>query len=187
MKVTPTQLPEVQLIEPRIFEDERGWFLEEYQDARFQEHGLPTRFRQDNRSRSTQGVLRGLHYQLQRPQGKLISCVYGAVYDVAVDIRRGSPTFGRWVGVELDADEPRLLWVPPGFAHGFCVLSALAYVSYKCTDVYVPADERGVLWCDPAIGIEWPIAKPILSAKDRANKPLRECMDELPEYVTSAR
>jgi dTDP-4-dehydrorhamnose 3,5-epimerase len=187
VNITRTRIPDVQIIEPRVFEDERGWFVEDFQDSRFESHGLPVRFRQDNWSRSKRGVLRGLHYQLDRPQGKLITCVTGHVFDVALDIRRGSPTFGKWVGVELQGDKPRQLWIPPGFAHGFCVLSASADVMYKCTDVYVPEDERGVLWCDPKLRIEWPITEPIVSKRDRANRPLDECMDDLPGYVGSPR
>lgn len=182
MNVTPTRLSEVRLIEPQVFEDERGWFLEEFQDDRFAEHGLPTHFRQENQSHSKRGVLRGLHYQLTRPQGKLISCISGNVFDVAVDIRRGSPTFGQWVGVELGGNTPHLLWIPPGFAHGFCVLSPSATVTYKCTDIYVPADERGLLWCDPDIGIAWPIDNPTVSARDRSNRRLSECAGDLPAY-----
>ena len=187
MKVTPTRLPEVQVIEPQIFVDERGWFREDFRDTRFEEHGLPTRFRQENQSYSKRGVLRGLHYQMAHPQGKLITCVSGEVFDVAVDIRHGSPTFRQWVGVQLSGDNPRQLWIPPGFAHGFCVLSDSARVSYKCTDVYVPSDERGLLWCDPELSITWPIQDPILSAKDRANRPLRDSSSQLPEYVASHR
>ena len=183
MRVTPTQLQEVLLIEPRVFEDERGWFLEDFQDTRFEEHGLPSHFRQENQSRSKHAVLRGLHYQMTRPQGKLISCIHGEVFDVAVDIRRGSPTFGRWVGIHLSGDKPQQLWIPPGFAHGYCVLSPSAHVAYKCSDIYVPSDERGLLWSDPDIGITWPLEHPIVSARDRSNRALRDCMHELPDYA----
>ena len=187
MKLTRTRLPDVQIIEPQLFEDERGWFLVDFRYSRFEELGLPVRFRQENQSFSKRGVLRGLHYQVTRPQGKLISCITGAVFDVAVDIRSGSPTFRQWVGVHLTGDTPQQLWIPPGFAHGFCVLSDSAHVAYKCTDVYVPSDERGLLWCDPELGIDWPIKNPILSKRDRANRPLRESMSELPAYAASAR
>lgn len=182
MNIISTRIPEVRLLECPLFEDDRGWFFEEFQDERFAALGLPTAFRQENRSRSKQGVLRGLHYQFTRPQGKLVTCTQGKIFDVAVDIRRGSPTFAQWVGVELDADTPRQLWIPPGFAHGFCALTPVADVAYKCTDIYVREDERGILWCDPELGIPWPIAKPVVSGRDMALKPLRGCTD-LPEYV----
>lgn len=129
------------------------------------------------------GVVRGLHYQLTRPQGKLVTCTQGRIYDVAVDIRRGSPTFARWVGVELTADDPRLLWIPPGFAHGFCALSEVADVAYKLTEVYASEDERGILWCDPEIGIEWPLAVPRVSQRDQALRRLKDAGGELPEWA----
>lgn len=167
MKVTETTLPGVLLIEPNVFRDQRGLFWETYHAERYAKFGIPTGFTQDNSSRSVRHTLRGLHYQLHRPQGKLVWVTRGEVFDVAVDIRRGSPQFGRWVGVTLSGDNPRQLYIPPGFAHGFCVTSESADFAYKCTDVYVPGDERGLLWNDPELGIQWPIAEPLLSEKDR--------------------
>jgi dTDP-4-dehydrorhamnose 3,5-epimerase len=184
MKLIPTPLPGVVLVEPRVFGDERGFFYESFNAPRFAEHGLPTEWKQDNHSRSRGGVLRGLHYQLHRPQGKLVTCVRGEVFDVAVDIRRGSPTFGHWTSVVLSGDKPQYLWIPPGFAHGFCVLSDVADFVYKCTDVYQADDDRGVLWSDPAIGIDWPIAEPALSPKDMQYLPLDPTRPDLPDYVT---
>ena len=177
MKVTPTALPEVLLIEPRVFGDERGFFLESFNSARFAEAtGVTGNFVQDNHSRSARGVLRGLHYQIQQPQGKLVRVTAGAVFDVAVDLRRASPRFGQWVGVELSADNFKQLWVPPGFGHGFLVLSESADFMYKTTDYYAPAHERCVRWDDPAVGIAWPDAgvAPVLSAKDRDGPLLRD-------------
>jgi dTDP-4-dehydrorhamnose 3,5-epimerase len=182
MRVIDTKIPDVKILEPQLFEDDRGWFFEEFRDSRFGEHGLPTVFRQENRSRSGANVLRGLHYQLRQPQAKLVSCTRGAIFDVAVDIRRGSPTFGTWVGVELNADRPRMLWIPEGFAHGFCVMGDGADVAYKCTDVYVREDDRGILWNDRAIGIEWPVQSPLVSDRDRSFGTLRESEPHLPEY-----
>ena len=185
MKVHRTALPGVLLVEPRIFEDERGFFYEAFNADVFAAHaadGLPSEFVQDNHSRSTQGVLRGLHYQLTQPQGKLVTCVGGTIFDVAVDIRVGSPTFGRWTSAILDGDDPRYLWIPPGFAHGFCVLSPVADVIYKCTALYAGADDRGVLWSDHRIGIEWPIRDPLTSAKDRAYAGLDAQREDLPRY-----
>jgi dTDP-4-dehydrorhamnose 3,5-epimerase len=178
----PTSLPGVLIVEPRVFADERGFFLESFRDERFAALGLPTQFRQDNRSRSYQGVLRGLHYQLTRPQGKLVTVLHGEIFDVSVDVRRGSPTFGRWVGVRLTADEPRLVWIPPGFAHGFYAVTD-AEVAYKCTEVYVPDDERGVLWSDPTVGIAWPGGAPKLSKKDSEHAPLDPARGDLPTYA----
>ena len=174
MNVIPTALPEVKIIEPKVFGDERGFFMETHNAAAFAAAGLDLHFVQDNHSRSTRGVLRGLHYQLSQPQGKLVRVAAGAVFDVAVDMRRSSPRFGKWVGVELSAANKRMLWVPPGFAHGFCVLSEVAEVEYKCTTVYDPSDEIGVVWDDPDIAIAWPIRAPLLSAKDRALPRLRD-------------
>jgi dTDP-4-dehydrorhamnose 3,5-epimerase len=184
VKVRATGLPGVLVIEPRVFRDARGFFLETFNAERFAEAGLPTEFRQDNHSRSVAGVLRGLHYQLRRPQGKLVRVVRGAVWDVAVDIRRGSPTFGRWVAEELSEENQRMLWVPPGFAHGFYTLSDVADLTYKCTDVYQPDDDRGVRWSDPTIGITWPSTAPLLSDKDRALAPLDAGRDDLPVYAS---
>ena len=180
MNVVETPLPGVRIVEPRVFGDERGFFLETFNAARFAEHGLPTSFVQDNHSRSARGVLRGLHYQRRNPQGKLVSVVRGEVFDVAVDIRQGSPTFGRWFGMTLSESRRQLLWIPPGFAHGFCVLSESADFLYKCTTLYDAADDRGIRWDDPALGIDWPLAEPTLSPKDRALPTLAEAMDALP-------
>src|SRR5207302_3696607 len=169
VKVLPTASPGVVIVEPRVFEDGRGLFFESYHAARYAEAGLPERFVQDNHSRSAPGTLRGLHYQLSQPQGKLVRVVAGSVFDVAVDIRRGSPTFARWVGVELSAANKRQLFIPPGFAHGFCVPSEASEIAYKCTEYYVSDDERGVAWNDPTIAIAWPLASPpLLSDKDKA-------------------
>jgi len=176
MKVTPTAIPDVMVIEPRVFGDARGFFFESFNQQAFNgATGLNVDFVQDNHSRSARGVLRGLHYQLQQPQGKLVRVVRGAVLDVAVDIRKSSPTFGQWVGVELTEDNHKQLWVPAGFAHGFVVLSETADFLYKTTDYYAPAHERCIAWDDPAIGIEWPEGlTPNLSAKDLAGLPLAE-------------
>jgi dTDP-4-dehydrorhamnose 3,5-epimerase len=168
VNVVATALPGVVIVEPRVFEDKRGFVFESYQAVRYAAAGLPERFVQDNHSRSAPGTLRGLHYQLRRPQGKLIRVIVGAVFDVAVDIRRGSPSFGRWVGVELSAANKRQLYVPPGFAHGFCVPSEASEVEYKCTEYYVPEDERGLAWNDPTIAITWPVSSPMISDKDKA-------------------
>jgi len=185
MNVAPTDLPGVIVLEPRVFEDPRGFFFESYHAERYARAGLPEHFVQDNHSRSIPGALRGLHYQLRHPQGKLVRVLRGAIWDVAVDIRRGSPTFGRWVGVELSADNKRQLYVPPGFAHGFCVPTEESEVEYKCTAFYVSEDERGIAWNDPALGIAWPITTPLLSDKDRAFP--RLAMADLPEYRGSDR
>ncbi len=168
MNVIDTPLPGVKLIEPRVFGDARGFFLESWNASAFAVAGLDLAFVQDNHSRSARGVLRGLHYQLANPQGKLVRVTQGAVFDVAVDIRRSSPHFGQWVGYELSAESHRMLWVPPGFAHGFLVLSETADFLYKCTSLYDPPSDRGIRWNDPAIGITWPglSGDPLLSAKD---------------------
>jgi dTDP-4-dehydrorhamnose 3,5-epimerase len=175
MKVTPTAIPDVLIIEPKVFGDARGFFLESFNQKAFEQAaGTGPQFVQDNQSRSGKGVLRGLHYQVQQPQGKLVRVVNGAVFDVAVDVRKSSPTFGRWVGVELTAEGFRQLWIPPGFAHGFVVLSESADFLYKTTDYYAPQHERCIAWNDPDIGIEWPAGlTPQLSAKDREGVPLR--------------
>lgn len=170
MKFQPTALPDVILVEPAVFRDDRGFFLETYHQKRYADGGIPDLFVQDNHSYSIRGTLRGLHAQLRQPQGKLVRAVQGEIFDVAVDIRPDSPTFGRWVGEILSGDNYRQLWVPPGFAHGFCVLSETAHVQYKCTDFYVRDDEIGIVWNDPGIGaggIDWPVAEPLLSPKDR--------------------
>ena len=172
MKATRTAIPDVVLLEPKVFGDARGFFLESFNQRVFQEvTGADVKFVQDNHSRSARGVLRGLHYQLKQPQGKLVRVVRGSVFDVAVDIRRSSPTFGRWVGVELSEQNQHQLWVPPGFAHGFLVLSESADFLYKTTEYYAPEHERCIAWNDPAIGVEWPLAStalaaPLLSHKD---------------------
>lgn len=168
MKVTATELPGVLIVEPQVFGDARGFFLETFQAERYRAAGIDLPFVQDNHSRSTRGVLRGLHFQRRRPQGKLVSVSRGAIYDVAADIDPASPTFGRCVGVELSDANHRQLWIPPGYAHGFCVLSAVADTHYKCTDFYCPDDEGGVIWNDPQLGIPWPLGQPLLSDKDRA-------------------
>ncbi len=176
MNILETALPGVLIIEPRVFGDERGFFMETWNADAFRSAGLDLSFVQDNHSRSSAGVLRGLHYQLTRPQGKLVRVTAGAVYDVAVDVRRSSAHFGRWVGVELSAENRRMLWVPPGFAHGFLTLGDGTDFLYKCTDLYAPADERCIAWDDPEIGIAWPLGSmiPQLSAKDRQGVPLAQ-------------
>jgi len=167
MKITPTSLPEVLLIEPRVFGDPRGFFYESWNERAFAAAGINAHFVQDNHSRSEKNVLRGLHYQIRQTQGKLIRAMAGSIFDVAVDIRRSSPRFGQWVGIHLTAENHDALWVPPGFAHGFCVVSEFAEVLYKATDFYAPEHERSILWNDPAIGIVWPLSgAPLLSAKD---------------------
>ena len=168
MKATRLAIPEVVLTEPKVFGDARGFFFESFNQKAFNEAtGTNHQFVQDNHSRSAKGVLRGLHYQIQQPQGKLVRVVRGAVFDVAVDIRKSSPTFGRWVGAELSEDNQHQLWVPPGFAHGFLVLSDMADFLYKTTDYYAPQYERSILWNDSDLNIDWPIGEPILSNKDR--------------------
>jgi dTDP-4-dehydrorhamnose 3,5-epimerase len=175
MKILQTALPEVMVIEPKVFGDSRGWFCESFNEQAFTElTGIQTRFVQDNHSFSAKNILRGLHYQIQQPQGKLVRVVVGTIFDVAVDIRRSSANFGQWVGVELSAENRHQLWVPAGFAHGFLVLSPTAEVLYKTTDYYAPTHERSILWDDPEIGIDWPISgEPTLSAKDLAAQPLK--------------
>jgi dTDP-4-dehydrorhamnose 3,5-epimerase len=182
VRVTPTALPGVVLIEPVVHRDPRGFFLETYHRQRYAEAGIGGDFVQDNHSRSTRGTLRGLHAQVAHAQGKIVRAVFGEVFDVAVDIRRGSPTFARWVGVVLTGENYRQLYIPPGFAHGLCVLSESVDVAYKCTDFYAPADEITVAWNDPEIGIEWPLQEPVLSPKDASAACLRDLVDRLPEY-----
>jgi len=177
VKFIPTQVPDVLLIEPKIFSDERGFFMETYQTQTFALAGLVTPFVQDNHSRSCQGTLRGLHYQIRQAQGKLIRVVAGEIFDVAVDMRRSSPTFGKWVGLFISDRNKLQMWIPPGFAHGFLVMSDWADVVYKATDYYAPQWERTILWNDPDMGIEWPILEgklPILSYKDAQGKRLSE-------------
>jgi dTDP-4-dehydrorhamnose 3,5-epimerase len=174
--VTPTEIPEVVILEPRVFGDARGFFYESFNAREFAEAtGLQVAFVQDNHSRSARGVLRGLHYQIEHAQGKLVRVIEGEVWDVAVDLRRSSPTFGRWVGVTLSAENHRQLWVPPGFGHGFVVVSASADFLYKTTDYWYPEHERSVLWSDPTLGIPWPLeGAPLLAAKDAAGRLLAE-------------
>ncbi len=173
MKVTPTEIPDVLLVEPRVFRDERGFFYESYSRREFASAGLDAEFVQDNHSRSARGVLRGLHYQIEHAQGKLVRVTVGDVFDVAVDMRKSSPAFGKWVGVTLSADNKRSLWIPPGFAHGFLVVSDFAEFLYKTTDYRYPEFERTLLWSDPALAIRWPIdGLPTLAAKDAAGQPL---------------
>lgn len=179
MRVLPTEIPGVLLIEPDVFRDGRGHFLETFHERKYREAGIPYSFVQDNQSRSGRGTLRGLHAQLRRPQGKLIRAVAGEIFDVAVDIRPGSPTFGKWAGARLSGDDFRQMFVPPGFAHGFCVLSETADVAYKCTDFYDRADEIGLRWDDPVVGIAWPIRDPVLSEKDAALPSLSELRKQL--------
>ena len=183
MNVIETNLPGVLVVEPKVFGDERGFFMESWNGRRYEEAGLPGRFVQDNLSYSAHGVLRGLHFQNPQPQGKLVSVLRGEVFDVAVDIRGGSPTFGRWTGATLSAENKRQFYVPEDFAHGFVVTSEVALFFYKCTDYYAPSSEKVVLWNDPDIGIEWPIDTPTLSERDRAAPPLREIPEgSLPRY-----
>ena len=173
MKAIQTAIEGVLVLEPKVFGDARGFFMESYNRRAFAEAtGQDVDFVQDNHSRSRKGVLRGLHYQIQQPQGKLVRVTSGAVFDVAVDIRRDSPTFGRWAGATLSAQNRRQLWIPPGFAHGFCVTGETALFCYKCTELYAPEHEGSILWNDPAIGIAWPLEHPTLSAKDAAAPPL---------------
>ena len=174
MKVSETALPGVLILEPEVFADTRGFFLETYHRQRYAACGLPADFVQDNLSFSTRGVLRGLHYQQPRAQGKLVCALQGEVWDVAVDLRAGSSQFGRWTAVTLSAENRRQLYIPPGFAHGFCVLSDAALFSYKCTEFYDQAGDAGVRWDDPELGIAWPVAGPVLSEKDRRLPLLRE-------------
>ena len=174
MKVIPTKIKEVLIIEPAVHEDERGFFLESYNQKTFKIKGIDAQFVQDNHSKSVKNTIRGLHYQINPGQGKLVRVISGEVFDVAVDIRFGSPTFGQWVGYYLSAENKKQIYIPVGFAHGFCVLTDYAEFEYKCTDFYSAEDERGIMWNDPDIGIQWPIKKPILSSKDRKNPILKE-------------
>ncbi len=177
MKFIPTDIPDLLLIEPKVYRDERGFFMETYQQRLFVEAGLPDNFVQDNHSGSHKGILRGLHYQVSQPQGKLVRAVVGEVFDVAVDLRKSSPTFGRWVGARLSAENKRIFWIPPGFGHGYYVLSDWAEFVYKATDFYAPEFERTILWNDPQIGVEWPLLDgntPLLSSKDAAGKLLSQ-------------
>jgi len=182
MNFVPTELPGVIIVEPRVFSDDRGFFLEVYHQKKFAEGGIPVSFVQDNHSKSCQGTLRGLHLQRTRAQGKLVRAIEGEIFDVAVDVRRGSPTFGKWVGVNLSSENFKQLYVPPGFAHGFYVLSEMAQVEYKCTDFYAPEDELTILWSDATLGIIWPTSAPILSSKDSRGQSLNDALSLLPQY-----
>ncbi|MCX7163897.1 MAG: dTDP-4-dehydrorhamnose 3,5-epimerase [Rhodocyclales bacterium] len=171
MKVIATAIPDVLLLEPKVFGDDRGFFYESWNRRSFAELGMDAEFVQDNHSKSQKNVLRGLHYQIEHTQGKLVRVIAGAVYDVAVDLRRSSPTFGKWVGFSLSADDKRMAWIPPGFAHGFCVTSDSAEFLYKTTDYWSPAHERTLLWSDPQLAIAWPLSgEPLLAAKDAAGR-----------------
>jgi dTDP-4-dehydrorhamnose 3,5-epimerase len=184
VRVVPSTIPDLLIVEPDVHRDGRGFFLETYHAARYREHGIAGPFVQDNHSRSQGGTLRGLHLQLRKPQGKLIRVIEGEIFDVAVDVRRGSPTFGRWVGIALTADSFRQIYIPPGFAHGFAVVSPVAQVEYKTTDVYDPAGEIGIAWDDAALAITWPVSDPILSPRDRRHPLLAGVADQLPVYST---
>jgi dTDP-4-dehydrorhamnose 3,5-epimerase len=173
MNIIDTAIPDVKILEPKVFGDERGFFVETFRQSHFEDLGLDVQFVQDNHSSSSKGVLRGLHYQIQKPQGKLVRVTAGEVYDVAVDLRKSSPTFGKHVGVHLSAENKKIFWVPPGFAHGFLVLSDMAEFVYKCTEYYAPEHDRSLLWSDPELNIQWPLeGVPELSAKDAAAKTL---------------
>lgn len=177
MELTPLSIPDVIVMTPKVFGDHRGFFMETFRDSFFRENVVDTTFVQDNHSRSTQGILRGLHYQIRRPQGKLVRVTAGEVFDVAVDLRRSSPTFGQWVGEVLSQENKKLMWVPPGFAHGFYVISPEAEFVYKCTDYYAPEHERSIRWDDPDIGIQWPLlpaTHPLLSEKDEKGVALKD-------------
>ena len=182
MKFLATPLPGVIVVEPDVFRDPRGFFFETYHAKKYRDAGITPTFVQDNHSRSTRGTLRGMHAQRLHPQGKLVRVLLGEVFDVAVDIRRGSPTFLKWFGVTLSAENFRQCYVPPGFAHGFVVTSEAAEFEYKCTDFYDPADELRIRWNDPAIGIAWPVQDPVLSDKDRIARQIAELMEQLPRY-----
>jgi dTDP-4-dehydrorhamnose 3,5-epimerase len=167
MKVTPLQIPEILLVEPKVFGDARGYFVETFQAERYAQAGINARFVQDNLSRSSRGTLRGLHLQYPNAQAKLVYVVEGEVFDVAVDVRVGSPSFGKWTGAHLSARDHRQMYIPPGFAHGFCVKSEYALFAYKCSDIYLPQHEVGVAWNDPALAISWPVSQPTISEKDQ--------------------
>jgi dTDP-4-dehydrorhamnose 3,5-epimerase len=183
VRVVTTDLPGVVVLEPTVYRDERGFFVETYRADAYQALDIPL-FVQDNHSKSGRGTLRGLHLQVRRPQGKLVRAVEGEIFDVAADVRRGSPTFGKWVGVTLSADNFKQCYVPPGFAHGFCVLSSQAQVEYKCTDFYDPGGEISLAWNDPTLAIAWPVQSPTLSARDQKNAPVLDSMDRLPIWST---
>jgi dTDP-4-dehydrorhamnose 3,5-epimerase len=185
VRFVPTAIPGVIIIEPAVYQDPRGFFLETYHAEKYRAAGVEGPFIQDNHSRSIGGTLRGLHLQLRHPQGKLVRVIEGEIFDVAVDVRRGSPTFGRWVGMTLSAENFRQCYLPPGFAHGFAVVSPIAQVEYKCTDIYDPTSELGIAWNDPSIAIQWPIAEPFLSDRDTRNPKLAAVMDRLPVFGRS--
>ncbi|MFQ5992524.1 MAG: dTDP-4-dehydrorhamnose 3,5-epimerase [Nitrospiraceae bacterium] len=187
MKFHDTALSGVILIEPDVFEDARGYFMELYHAQKYVEGAVQGSFVQDNFSRSIRHTLRGLHYQLANPQGKLVTVLEGSVYDVAADIRVGSPTFGQWLGLELSGENKRLLYIPPGFAHGFCVLTEHAGFLYKCTDFFSPRDERGIIWNDPTLRITWPVTTPLLSPKDQSYNTLKEMQADLPVFGNPSR
>ena len=177
MKFIPTEIPDVIIVEPDVFGDHRGFFMESWHAEKFAEGGIDARFVQDNHSRSSQGILRGLHYQIKQPQGKLVRVLSGEVFDVAVDLRRSSPTFGKWVGIFLNDTDKKMLWVPPGFAHGFYVVSEEADFFYKCTELYAPEHERAIRWDDPDLAIDWPLVggqEPILAPKDAGAKSFKD-------------
>lgn len=180
MKISPSKISEVLVLEPEVYADERGYFMETFRSSYLTKHGVELNFVQDNQSQSRIGTLRGLHYQLEFPQGKLVRVISGTVFDVAVDIRKNSSTFGKWIGETLSAENKKQLWIPPGFAHGFLVLSKSAELFYKCTEYYHAEDDYSLLWNDPAVGIEWPIQnrEPILSEKDR----IAQCLSQIPVY-----
>ena len=180
MKISPTKISEVLVLEPEVYADERGYFMETFRSSYLTKHGVELNFVQDNQSQSRIGTLRGLHYQLEFPQGKLVRVISGTVFDVAVDIRKNSSTFGKWIGETLSAENKKQLWIPPGFAHGFLVLSNSAELFYKCTEYYHPDDDHSLLWNDRAVGIEWPLQnrEPILSEKDR----IARCLSQIPVY-----
>jgi dTDP-4-dehydrorhamnose 3,5-epimerase len=182
VRFAATELPGVLIIEPDVFRDGRGYFFETYHADKYRAGGIDGPFVQDNQSRSFAGTLRGLHLQLRRPQGKLIRVIEGEIMDVAVDVRRGSPTFARSLSVTLSADNFKQCYVPPGFAHGFCVTSPVAQIEYKCTDLYDPASEIGIAWNDPQLAIRWPVAEPLLSDRDRRNPTLSTLLDSLPDW-----
>ena len=182
MRVIPADIPELLLIEPDVFTDTRGFFLETFHAERYRAHGMRGPFVQDNHSRSVQGTVRGLHLQVARPQAKLIRVIVGEIFDVAVDVRLGSPTFGKWVGVRLSAESFRQYYIPEGFAHGFSVLSPVAEIEYKCTDLYDPPGQIGLAWNDPTLGIPWGVDAPVLSDRDRQNPTIAEARHLLPRY-----
>jgi dTDP-4-dehydrorhamnose 3,5-epimerase len=183
MRVHATALPEVLLLEPDIYSDDRGFLLQAFNAERFAEAGLPAHFVQENHSRSRRNVVRALHYQLASPQGKLVTAIHGRVFDVAVDIRVGSPTFGKWTSAMLDGEQPRYLWIPPGFAHGFAVLSDTADVLYKCSSPYDANDQHGIRWNDETLGIPWPVSAPVLSSADQQRPTLADAHAYLPRFT----